>query len=186
MKLPKAHKIKIYPEGFRMESDENTGLGSTIEFVVDPPVEEGDRKKLVKIMKKMTEVAGALAYNEPTTDYVTRRRSSSDIPEDRRHRRRRSSSLPKKNLVANPQVTGGISFDKVIDMMSEIGDGDKKDVKKKDKASANELEKMTPNNPSAMAAKIKSAPPPAGLTKVSKELQGFGGADGLLSRRRRG
>jgi hypothetical protein len=173
VKLPKATKLKIYNEGFRMESDENTGLGSTIEFVVDPPVEEGDRKKLVKIMKKMTQVAGALAYNEPTTDFVTPTKKLTDIPEtevtDDKY-----LSLPKKNMVANPQVTGGISFDKVIDMMSEVGEGDQKDVKKKDKASANELEKMTPTNPSAMAAKVKSAAPPAGLTKVSKELQGLG------------
>jgi hypothetical protein len=172
VKLPKAHKIKIYPEGFRMESDENTGLGSTIEFVVDPPVEEGDRKKLIKIMKKMTEVAAAIAYNEPTTDYVTPTKKLKDIPktdvdDDE------ILALPKKNLVANPQVTGGISFDKVIDMMGEIGEGDQKDVKKKDKNSANELEKMTPQNPAAMATKIKSAAPPVGLTKVSKELQGF-------------
>jgi hypothetical protein len=171
--LPKMYVIKSYAEGFRMEADENTGWGSTIEFVVDPPVEEGRRDQLVAIMKKMTEVAAALTTaNEAKNVGAPTLKLSEIVGTDVSDTNVVVS--PRKNVQANPQVTGGIAFDKVIDLMSEMGStGKTNHLGKQDKEAAGELDTVS-TSAVDMAKRAKQAKPPFGLKTKSKELEGLG------------
>lgn len=174
--FPKATVLKQY-DGFRMETDENSSVGSTIEFVVDPPVQEDNRKKLVAIMKKMYDVTAEIAKHEDT-DYIN---STPWQNWDATHELRDFVSgapkdawvLPRKYPTANPQVTGGIDFAKLIDMMSEIGNGDKGTLSNKDKSAASELERIAPDKPSTYAGWVKAAGGPPGVSAPSKQLQGL-------------
>lgn len=56
--FPKATVLKRY-EGFRMETDVNE-FGSTLEFVVDPPLQENARADLARIMDAMVAEVGLI------------------------------------------------------------------------------------------------------------------------------
>ncbi|MDP9091930.1 MAG: DUF4157 domain-containing protein [Actinomycetota bacterium] len=171
--LPKMYVIKSYAEGFRMEADENTTWGSTIEFVVDPPVEEGNREQLVAIMKKMTEVAAALTSANESKNVAAPTVQLSEIPGAGVSDANVLVS-PRKSVQANPQVTGGIAFDKVIDLMTEMGSSGKTNhLGKKDKEAAGELDTVS-TSAGDMARRAKEARPPFGLRTKSKQLEGLG------------
>jgi hypothetical protein len=201
--------IKQY-RGFRMEADESSDQGSAIEFVVDPPVGEQDRDKLVAIMTEMTaeaeriQVAGqsktarkANAAHEAAEREASRRAKERSMAETGRLdtykpdpvERRPSMSLkdagikggladawirPASPVVANPQVTGGIALDKIIDMMEQVGrDGDQSGVDASHQASAKALDKGGTVNPSTFAAAVRAAGGFGAVTTPSKSLQGM-------------
>jgi hypothetical protein len=146
--MKKMEVIESYPEGFRMEADENSTLGSTIEFVVDPPVAEDNRDKLVAILNKLDEVSGQLSG------------ANRDVPvgletltNDQTHANIRVTA--QGPLTANPQVTGGVSFDKIITLLSEIGGGSR-DAPEEHRQAANALEGMAPQMPGEAAERGKS------------------------------
>jgi hypothetical protein len=176
-KLPKGTVIKAY-DGFRMEADENTSVGSTIEYVVDPPVNETERKKLLKIMAKIVSVTEKVrAADDPTFDwtsnYTTWQPTTSLKDAGTGVSDKAFWVLPKRNVEANPQVTGGIDLPRLIDLMSEIGSGDKRGLSAEDSKAASALEGLSPGKPAQYAGAVTAAPPPVGITTPSKELQGI-------------
>lgn len=177
-KYPKATVLKQY-DGFRMETDENSQVGSTIEFVVDPPVQETDRKKLVKIMDKMT----SLAQTIKDADDKTLDKATTPIDQWQPTKSLRDAGiggtprdawvLPDYLIQSNPQVTGGIDFDKIIDLMSEMGTkGDKRALGTEDAKAATSLEGVSAKA-ADFAGKVKAGGGPEGLPNPSKELQGM-------------
>ncbi|MFC6343241.1 DUF4157 domain-containing protein, partial [Nocardioides hankookensis] len=177
-KYPKATVLKQY-DGFRMETDENSQVGSTIEFVVDPPVQETDRKKLVKIMDKMT----SLAQTIKDADDKTLDKGKVPIDQWQPTKSLRDAGiggtprdawvLPDYLIQSNPQVTGGIDFDKIIDLMSEMGTkGDKRALGTEDAKAATSLEGVSAKA-ADFAGKVKAGGGPEGLPNPSKELQGM-------------
>lgn len=143
--MRKMEVIKAYPEGFRMEADENSTLGSTIEFVVDPPVAETNGNGLERILQKLDAVAhtiaGATNQVPVALDTLTGDPAHAGV--------RVTAQGP---LTANPQVTGGISFEKLITLLSEMGGGSNTAPLGHQQA-AGELETMAPQMPLQAAAR---------------------------------
>ena len=173
--LKKMEVITPYTEGFRMEADENSTLGSTIEFVVDPPVQETQEDKLDTILTKFGQVAGQLdaGKNAPDTPVMLDTLTGDPTHNDIR-------VTPKAaGLIGNPQVTGGVSFDKLITLLSEIGGGagPRGDVTNPHYEAKSELETMSPDAPARTAAKGISAGGSAefqGMTAFLSSYLNFG------------
>lgn len=156
--LAKMETIKSYPNGLEMEADENSSVGSTVEFVIKQ-VEEGDRRTLEKAMDKLETIAQgvtkhkfpsggdlmALAADPPTKlSKMVGSVSRSDV-----------WAVPTgNNFTSNPQVTGGIAMDKVLTMLSQIGSGSKNDKTPGGKA-ASALEKMSPDRPAELVQSVQ-------------------------------
>ena len=121
-KMKKMELIKSYTEGFRMEADENSRLGSTIEFVVDPPVQEDDRDKLVTILDKLQTVSGQIDAGKAGGEKPV---MLNKLTGDAVHKGVRVTPH-KDGLTSNPQVTGGVSFDKLMTLFSEVSKPGKK------------------------------------------------------------
>ena len=172
---PKASVLKQYDK-FRMETDENSVLGSTIEFVVDPPVQEGNEADLTSIMKLMVtdaaRIAGSYAGQPAPQDKAAKPTTALDSA-GILYGDRDAYFTPVAKVTANPQVTGGIALDRIIDMMSQIGEGRKDGLSEEDKVAAGELEAMSPAAPAKYAGLVKAGGAPAGLAAASKELQGL-------------
>ncbi len=141
-KMQKMETIKNYTEGFKMEADENTTLGSTIEFVVDPPVQENNRGKLVSIMNKIHQVAGQIDAGKAHPDVPV---ALNTLTGDATHANIRITPT-NTGLTSNPQVTGGVSFDKIISLLSEMGGGSAS-APMAHRGAAIELEAMAPQAP---------------------------------------
>lgn len=176
-KLAKGTVIKAY-DRFRMEADENTSVGSTIEYVVDPPVNETERKKLVKIMAKIVSVTERIRAADDGTfnwaaDFTTWAPTTSLKDAGTGVSDKTFWMLPKKNVEANPQVTGGIDLPRLIDMLSEIGSGDKAGLGPENAKAAGALEGLSPGKPAQYAGAVIAAAPPPGIAAPSKELQGI-------------
>lgn len=160
--LSKMELIKSYGEGFKMEADENSAVGSTIEFVVDPPIQENDRGKLVSIMDKMTTVAGELVSDKNGTKPSQKLHHLTDVP------RKDVFVQPIRYVTANPQITGGIDLGKVQTMLSQVGDGNR-NVKEQHRSGAGALERISPSVPQQMAsagAKVNGSPQLQGLVSL--------------------
>jgi hypothetical protein len=143
--MRKMEVITRFPEGFRMEADENTMLGSTIEFVVDPPVAENNGAGLERILQRLTAVAHSLSVAPANAPVML-----NTLTNDQNHGDVRVT--PQGPLTANPQVTGGVSFDKLLTLLSEIGGGSARAPAGHQEA-AQELEAMAPQMPAQAAVR---------------------------------
>lgn len=143
--LSKTELIKAYPQGFRMEADENSTLGSTIEFVIDPPIAENAPNKLESILQRLDGLASdlSLAQANIPVDLDT-------LTNDPAHSNIRITPKGNQGLIANPQVTGGVSFDKLLTLLNEIGNGST-NAPFQHKNAAAQLERMAPHMPKQAA-----------------------------------
>jgi len=124
--LKKMELIQGYPDkGLRMEADENSTLGSTIEFVVDPPVEEDRRSMLVRAMAEMVRIATKID-NTVATPESTQMKPANGIKQIENTVEREDVVVyPRTGEVdANPQATVGIAMNKVHEVSATLGQDD--------------------------------------------------------------
>ncbi|MDF1603785.1 DUF4157 domain-containing protein [Nocardioides sp. YIM 152315] len=81
---------------------------------------------------------------------------------------------PTRGLTANPQVTGGVAFDKLLELMSEMGGaGNQTNLSEEGATGAKNLDKMSGmKGPAIFAGRVETVAPPRNLTgEPSKELK---------------
>jgi hypothetical protein len=143
--LKKAEVIEKY-KGFRMEADERSGGDSVIEFVVDPPVAENQRQKLADILLRLYIVGKAL--DELNRSKSFQLNEATKLPKHEVFR----ITPSRVGLLANPQVTGGVSYDKLITLLSEIGGG-KNNAPIKHQQAASDLVNLGKSQPGKAASR---------------------------------
>ncbi|KQW48309.1 hypothetical protein ASC77_05980 [Nocardioides sp. Root1257] len=82
---------------------------------------------------------------------------------------------PTRNVIANPQVTGGVAFDKLLDLMAEMGQaGDKTGLSEEHATGAEDLDKVSGSTkgPAIFAGRVETVPAPKNLMGTpSKQLK---------------
>lgn len=206
--------------GFRMEADEHSIKGSSIEFVIDPPVAEDDRAKLVKILTDLQEITTEIekagrtqkavvakgeadvafakkqgAYNKQHTKLAKKGNTEEAIIGQIGELKNVQDDAdpimdfaeagvtgvvpeawlqPEKHVNGIPQATGGIAFDKLLSLMTEMGNSSDKAAKDLTVASSKGASALDKGDRSKWANAAKLATPPNGMPATpSDELLGM-------------
>jgi hypothetical protein len=99
-------------DGFKVTADTAPNKRSEIEFVVDPPVEEGDegKQRLETVMKKLTDVGKGMEQAGENTEHFTQDKATKRKPD------KKFVITPRGPLDGSPQVTLGLALGAITRM----------------------------------------------------------------------
>ncbi|GAA1197703.1 DUF4157 domain-containing protein [Pseudonocardia alaniniphila] len=99
-------------DGFKVTADTAPNKRSEIEFVVDPPVEEGDegKQRLDTVMKNLTDVGKGMEQAAQGTEHFTQDKATNRKPD------KNFVITPRGRLDGSPQVTLGLALGAITRM----------------------------------------------------------------------
>ncbi|MDX2282632.1 MAG: DUF4157 domain-containing protein [Bacteroidia bacterium] len=107
--LQKLDVVKDYGDGLKMEADVRSTGDSVIEMVLDPPVQENDSKKFGKVLRRFQSVG----------DEMDGKRQGGAFSFGKYQVTPAFSGFE-----GSPQITGGVSFSKLFEFLSEVANPD--------------------------------------------------------------
>lgn len=120
VKLQKMDVVKDYGNGIQLTADENSAGFSAIEMVLDPPVQEGDRKKFVKSLKIFTKVGNSFHQLKPGANVVTPVPTLlNQVPGAAKGPSGYRVTPNFSGFYGNPQLTGGFRYDRLFSMLED-------------------------------------------------------------------